>query len=91
MACELPIVATAASGIPDLLEREGADGGMVVPVDDAARLAQGLGRVLDDPALARELGHRARQRVEEYCSFDAVARCLNGFMRARGMRSAGRT
>ena len=86
MACGLPVVATEASGIADLFEAGERSGGVVVPLDDTAALAAGLGRLLDDPDPARELGRRARQRVEECCSLEAVGRQLEGFMSCRGMR-----
>jgi hypothetical protein len=59
----------------------------VVPLDDSAALAEGLGRCLDDPDFARELGVRARRRVEDYCSLDVVGQLLAGFMMSRGLRS----
>ena len=88
MACGLPVVATDASGIPDLLEAGEASGGLVVPRDDPAALAAGLDRVLGDPELARELGRCARRRVEEYCALESVGRQLDEFMTRRGMGAA---
>jgi glycosyltransferase involved in cell wall biosynthesis len=87
MACGLPIVATEASGVPDLFPDGEDSGGLVVPLDDSAALAEGLGRCLDDPDFARELGVRARRRVEDYCSLDVVGQLLAGFMMSRGLRS----
>ena len=88
MACGLPVVATDASGIPDLFEAGEEHGGVVVPRDDPDALATGLGRLLDDAELTLELGRRARARVEEHCSLEAVGRQLDDFMTARGMRGA---
>jgi glycosyltransferase involved in cell wall biosynthesis len=88
MACGLPVVATDASGIPDLFEDGEASGGVVVPRDDPAVLAAALGRVLDEEELGRELGRRARARVERHCSLESVGRQLDEFMTSRGMRSA---
>jgi glycosyltransferase involved in cell wall biosynthesis len=88
MACGLPVVATDASGIPELLEGGEASGGVVVPRDDPGALAAGLGRVLDDSELGQKLGRNARRRVEDYCSLEAVGRQLEQFMTARGMRPA---
>ena len=87
MACGLPVVATDASGIPDLFEGGERSGGVVVRRDDAAALGAALGRVIDDPGLAAELGRRARARVEEHCSLEAVGRKLDDFMTRRGMRA----
>jgi starch synthase len=86
MASALPVVATAAAGIPDLFPNGEDDGGIVVAMDDTAALADHLGRLLDDPGGALELGKRARRRAEEYLSLDAVGAQLVEFMAARGMR-----
>jgi phenylacetate-CoA ligase len=53
MACGVPIVSTNAGGIPYLVQ----DGltGLLVPPADPASLARAMGRLLDDPALARRL------------------------------------
>ncbi len=87
MACGLPLVATDASGIPDLLEGGEDAGGIVVPRDDVAALADALGRLVDDPARRHELGARARRRVEEFCSLESVGRALERFFVSRGMRA----
>lgn len=53
MAAGLPIVTTAAGGIPDLLE-DGAQA-LLVRSGDAESLAAALERLFDDPALAERL------------------------------------
>jgi len=80
MALGLPVVATDASGVPDIFEGGELHGGLVVPRDDAEALATALGRVLDDPALRRRLGERARARVEEGFSPAAIGRQLRDFV-----------
>jgi glycosyltransferase involved in cell wall biosynthesis len=47
-------------------------------------LAGALGRLLDDEGLRRELGARARRRVEQRFSLEAVGGQLREFMAARG-------
>jgi glycosyltransferase involved in cell wall biosynthesis len=61
MACGLPAVATAVSGIPELLE----DGrsGRVVPAGEPAALAAALEELANDLERSAELGRRARERV----------------------------
>lgn len=86
MATGLPVVATAAAGIPDLFPNGEEDGGIVADVDDTAAVAQHLGRLLDDPSLAQSLGRRAEARADAYLSLDAVGEQLVEFMAARGMR-----
>lgn len=61
MACGLAVVTTAVSGIPELV-RDRADG-LIVPERDANALAEALRRLLQEPALRRELGEGARARV----------------------------
>lgn len=80
MACGLPVVAAEASGIPDILEGGEASGGLVVPCGDTAAFSLALDRLLDDRALRRELGMRARRRVEEYFSLEVVGRQLRDFL-----------
>jgi glycosyltransferase involved in cell wall biosynthesis len=80
MACGLPVVAADTSGVADLLPDGEASGGFVVPREDATALASALGRLLDNPAHAREIGVRARSRVEEKFSADAVGDRLRAFM-----------
>jgi glycosyltransferase involved in cell wall biosynthesis len=80
MACGLPVVAADAQGIPDILEGAEASGGLVVPRDNQAALALALGRVLDNEVWSRELGKRARCRVEACFSFEAVGKQLRTFL-----------
>ncbi|MDQ3556901.1 MAG: glycosyltransferase family 4 protein [Gemmatimonadota bacterium] len=72
MACGLPVVAADAPGVEDILEGGDTSGGVVVPRGDAVALATELNRLLRDSAFARELGARARRRVEERFSLGTV-------------------
>ena len=80
MACGLPVVAADTSGVADLVPDGEASGGVVVPREDATALASALGRLLDDPARAGELGTRARRRVEKEFSLEVVGRRLRDFV-----------
>jgi len=80
MACGLPVVATDASGVPDIFEDGPSSGGIVVPRGDAAAFALALGQLLDDRAWAQELGERARRRIETCFSLEAVGEQLGAFM-----------
>lgn len=65
MAAGLPIVATRAGGITELI----GDGehGLLVDAQDPAALADALGRLLSDPALGARLGASAQARqIAEY-------------------------
>lgn len=72
MASGLPVVAADAPGVGDLLEGGEDAGGVVVPRGDAAAFAAALARLLDDAALCRALGARARVRVEGTFALEAV-------------------
>jgi glycosyltransferase involved in cell wall biosynthesis len=60
MQFRLPVVATQWRGIPSLV-RDGETGYLVPPRDPAA-LADRLGQLLQDAALRRVMGEKARQR-----------------------------
>ncbi len=63
MAMGLPVVTTAVSGIPEIVD-EGRNG-LIVPPADAAALARCISQLLGDPALRRRLGAAARQTICE--------------------------
>lgn len=71
MACETPVVASAVGGILEVVE-DGKTGLLVEPGRPDA-LAAAIRRLLDDPALARDMGRAGRQRVEERFSWASVA------------------
>jgi glycosyltransferase involved in cell wall biosynthesis len=56
-----PVVASRVGGIPEVVE----DGrsGLLVPPRNASALAEAIGRLWDDPALARRLGDAGRTEV----------------------------
>jgi glycosyltransferase involved in cell wall biosynthesis len=72
MALARPIVSTAVSMIPEILE----GCGVMVPPGDVVALSAALRRLLDDPASAAELGRRARARCQERYSFAAARAAL---------------
>jgi glycogen synthase len=95
MACEVPVVATAVGGIPEVV----VDGetGLLVPVDlvehdgvveprdpegFARDLARALNTLLADPQLRRTMGVKGRQRAEALFSWAAVARRTVALYRA---------
>ncbi|MEW6221261.1 MAG: glycogen synthase, partial [Thermodesulfobacteriota bacterium] len=86
MACETPVVASAVGGITEVV-RDG-ETGILVPFrprssDDpepadpdgfARGLAAGINRLAADRTLARQMGHRGRQRVTGLYGWPAIAR-----------------
>jgi glycosyltransferase involved in cell wall biosynthesis len=76
MAMARPIVASAVSDLPEVL-----DGcGRVVPAGDATSLAEAIEDLLEDGAQAREFGDRARARCVERYSFERVGEQLSGIV-----------
>jgi glycosyltransferase involved in cell wall biosynthesis len=66
----LPLVASAAGGITDIV----VDGetGLLVPPGDADALARALSALADDPARARALGRGAAEHVARTFSWDGI-------------------
>ena len=62
IAAGTPVVATAVGALPEVL----GDGGLLVPPGDVDALAEALGRVLADDALAADLLRRGDTRVDAY-------------------------
>ncbi|MEC4802967.1 MAG: glycosyltransferase family 4 protein [Jaaginema sp. PMC 1079.18] len=80
MACGLPLVAAAAPGIPDILETGEDSGGIVVPRENSAELAQAVLKLLKDPHLRAKMAQNARQRLETHYSLKAVGQQLATFL-----------
>jgi phosphatidylinositol alpha-mannosyltransferase len=64
MAAGLPVVASDIPGYREVV-RDGAEG-LLVPPRDPVRLAQGIRRVLTDPALAQRLAAAGRVRADRF-------------------------
>jgi glycosyltransferase involved in cell wall biosynthesis len=80
MACGVPVVSTTVGEIPRLVE-EGRNGFLVAP-DDAAGLAERLGRVLSDAELGRRLGGAGRGKVERSLQWKRQAARTNAIFEA---------
>lgn len=82
MASGLPVVATAISGIPELVESE--QGGYLVPPRDAVALADRLQTLGADGRLRQQMGAAGRERVlEEFNIYQNTRRLLDLFLGAR--------
>jgi glycosyltransferase involved in cell wall biosynthesis/aminoglycoside phosphotransferase len=62
MAASRPVVASALSGIPELVTD--GESGLLVPPADVERLADAVKTLLSDPGRARLMGQRGRATVE---------------------------
>jgi len=86
MACEVPVVATAVGGIPEVVEDEVT--GLLVPLDQyrespftpkvpevfAQDLADRINQLMRDPDLRVPMGQAGRRRAEERFSWEAIAK-----------------
>jgi len=72
MACGLPVVATTAGALPEVVE----DGkcGILVPPRDHYALAGALKRLLSDKPLRQAMGEEGRERVERHFTWEEAAR-----------------
>ncbi len=74
MAAGLPIVATSVGGVPEILAHEQT--GLLVPSGDSSAMAEGLARLLKNPALASTLAIAAQRRAASSYSPEAKYRSL---------------
>jgi glycosyltransferase involved in cell wall biosynthesis len=86
MACGVPVVATPAGGVPDILDRGEEAGGVIVPHESVDELAAGLERYLEDVDRASRVGAAGRARAQANFSLSAVGRQLRDFMVGRGLQ-----
>ncbi|WP_228260856.1 glycosyltransferase [Marinobacter orientalis] len=70
MAYRRPVIVTEAGGMPELVDN-GVEG-FVVPVRDPASLAGAMTELALNRQAAREMGHRARERVERDFSIETT-------------------
>jgi starch synthase len=78
MACATAVVASDVGGIPEVVD-DGVTGILAhydaaEPAAFEAALAEGVNRLVGDPALATEMGDAGRRRAEIEFGWDAIAR-----------------
>jgi glycosyltransferase involved in cell wall biosynthesis len=88
MSQRLPVVATPVGCARTLVEPERT--GLMIPPRAAAALANGLARMLDDPAFARRCANEAFEKVRPYTWARAAADTLDVYARAVADRGNGR-
>jgi len=79
MACGKPVIGGAHGGAPEVIE----DGvtGYLVQHGDAVQLATSIETLLANPELAREMGRRGKERVENEFRFNVFAKLLKRILR----------
>ncbi|HHE75008.1 MAG TPA: glycosyltransferase, partial [Desulfobacteraceae bacterium] len=80
MACELPVVATTAGALPEVVGPSEKTG-CLVPPRNSERLAEAINNLLNDPHRCHEMGRAARQRILDVFSWDKAARQLEQIYR----------
>ena len=87
MAAARPVVMTDPPGVPEIV----VDGetGYRVPVGDVDALADRLGRLLDDPALRREMGDRGYARARDEFPIERTLRRYESLFRTLARRGGG--
>ena len=74
MAAQVPIVATAVGGVPEIVENE--ESALLVPANDPAALAAAIARVVKDNSLSQRLARKATVLVETQFTSQNYARSL---------------
>ena len=79
MASGKPVIGGQHGGAPEVIQ----DGvtGYLVPHGDALQLATSIETLLANPALAQEMGRKARERVEREFRFNVFAKALKKIFR----------
>lgn len=74
MSFGLPIIATTADAIPELVHH--GDNGLLVPPHDAGALATAIAQLASDEELCRRLGQSGRKRAERLPSWEQSAQAI---------------
>ena len=78
MACNCPVIVTAAASLPELVENEVS--GLVIPPNDPGAIRSAIRRVTANPSLWTQLAVEGRNRVEsEFVWSKVVYRCLRAY------------
>ena len=78
MACELPVVATRASGVPELIEH-GVNGHLVA-IGDHVAMANAVLELLQNQRLRGKMGRAARKKVENEHELAACVRATESVL-----------
>ncbi len=73
MACKLPVIATRAGALPEVVGEDNASG-ILVPPGNPVMLAEAIKHLLGDKALCRKMGEAGRKRMENKFSWNQAAR-----------------
>lgn len=82
LAAGLPVVATAVGGLPEIIQSEKT--GLLVPPRAPDALSSAIGRLIEDPSLARRLADAARAEARREYSVAKVAQQYEALYRRLG-------
>lgn len=85
MGCEVPVVASDAGGLPEVVEHGVT--GLVVPRGDSGALAQAIGSLLADPERRRQMGLAGRARALRLFDWDRSAEQFEELYRELGAKA----
>lgn len=72
MAARTPVVASEVSGVPDVIDD--GENGLLIPPREPSRIADSVGRLLDDPAMRERLSAAGRETVEQGYTWESIGR-----------------
>jgi predicted glycosyltransferase/glycosyltransferase involved in cell wall biosynthesis len=81
LATGVPVVSTAVSGVPEIIEHENT--GLLVSARDPAALAAAMMRLLSDAELGKRMAAAGRQRLDRCFDCWINTRALQGLVRGR--------
>jgi glycosyltransferase involved in cell wall biosynthesis len=72
MSCGLPVVATTAGALPEVVED--GESGFLVPPRDHSALAGAIKRLLSDKPLRQMMGEKGKERVQRNFTWEEATR-----------------
>ncbi len=75
MASGLPVIGVRGGAVPEMI----GDGGLVVAANDPPAMAEAIGRILDDPALADDFKLRGQRRAAQFTPAGATEHLITTY------------
>ena len=79
MACETPVIGTAAGGMPEYILH--GETGLLIPAQDPGALVSAILKLAGDPVLRNHMGQAARRRMVECFDYRCIARSMADYYR----------
>ena len=90
MYCGLPVVATSAGGVPEMIEHEKS--GLIAPVKDSETLSQHVIRLIEDENLRNHIIANASKKVEDFDiqkTYDSIVKIYQDVVKWREVSGIG--